>query len=81
MYILVNFRSDLIIVQNKYDKKYFQNQLFTYKKIKLIHGSGVDTKNFIHLVKLKKKKKIFLYFGRVLKEKGIFNYLEAANFF
>lgn len=80
LYLLVNFKSDIIIVQNKYDKKYFQNKFFTNKKVKLIHGSGVDIKKFLPTKKIKQKK-IFLYYGRVLKEKGIFNYLEAATFF
>ncbi len=81
LYLFVNLRSNKIVVQNKYDKKYFENQFFTNNKVKLIYGSGVDTKKFLPIKKIKKKYKTFLYFGRVLKEKGIFNYLEAANFF
>ena len=69
LYILVNFRSDLIIVQNKYDKKYFQNQLFTHKKIKLIHGSGVDTKKFYPSSKVKKKKENIFIFWKGIKRK------------
>ena len=81
LYLLVNLRSDLIVVQNKYDKILFINQFFTNNKIKVIHGSGVDTSKFFPKKKIKKKIKTFLYFGRILKEKGIFNYLETANFF
>ena len=81
IYLLVNLRSDFIVVQNKYDKIYFQNQLFTNNKVKLIYGSGVDTKKFVPNNKIKKKSKIFLFFGRVLKEKGILNFLQAANYF
>ena len=40
IYVFVNLRSNYIVVQNKFDKKYYQNKLFTKNKIKLIYGSG-----------------------------------------
>lgn len=82
LYGLIVIRSKYIIVQNKYDKKFFDKKFFTKEKIKLIYGSGLDFTKF----KVNKKKKInhtktFLFFGRILKEKGIFNFLEAAAYF
>lgn len=81
LYVLVNLRSNLIIVQNKYDAIYFKNKLFAKNKVKLIYGSGVNFSKLIPKKRKKTNKKIFLYFGRILREKGIFNFLEAAHYF
>ena len=82
IYTFIIFRSNFLIVQNKYDKKYFENKLFAKNKVKLIYGSGIDSKKFNSIKKIKNKKfKTFLYVGRIVKEKGIFNYLEAAKYF
>ena len=82
LYALIAIRSNLIIVQNKYDKKYFNQKFFTKDKVRLIYGSGIDfDKIRIRKKKEKKNTKTFTFFGRILKEKGIFNFLEAASYF
>jgi glycosyltransferase involved in cell wall biosynthesis len=82
LYSLIVIRSKYIIVQNKFDKIFFEEKFFTKGKIKLIYGSGIDFTKF----KVSRKKKInhtktLLFFGRILREKGIFNFLEAADYF
>jgi glycosyltransferase involved in cell wall biosynthesis len=67
-----------IIVENKNDHKYFINY-FSLKKeqIFIVKGSGVDLNKF---KKVKKKRnKIILLPARVIKEKGIIEFIKAAK--
>lgn len=62
---------------NPYDLKFFNRHYnLNKKKIFLIPTEGFDKKN----IKIKKNyKKNFIFFGRIIKQKGIFDYLEAAK--
>jgi glycosyltransferase involved in cell wall biosynthesis len=67
-----------IIVENKYDYKYFINLFFLKKKqISIIKGSGVNLKKFKKVNT--NKKKIILLPARVVKEKGIIEFVEASK--
>lgn len=72
----------VVFFQNKDDLKIFiDNQIIPKKKAILIPGSGVDLK-FYKFFRLKKKKKLrFILISRMLIEKGIVEYLEAASKF
>ena len=67
-----------IIVENKYDYKYFINS-FSLKKnqISIIKGSGVDLTKF-KKVNIKKNK-IILLPARVVKEKGIIEFIKSSK--
>jgi glycosyltransferase involved in cell wall biosynthesis len=66
-----------IIVENKYDYRYFANY-FSLKKnqISIIKGSGVDLSKF-KKVNIKQNK-IILLPARVVKEKGIIEFIKAS---
>jgi glycosyltransferase involved in cell wall biosynthesis len=67
-----------IIVENKYDYRYFANY-FSLKKnqISIIKGSGVDLTEF-KKVNIKQNK-IILLPARVVKEKGIIEFIKASK--
>jgi glycosyltransferase involved in cell wall biosynthesis len=68
-----------IIVENKYDYRYFVNSFSLKKKqISIIKGSGVDLTKF-KKVDIKKNK-IILLPARVVKEKGIIEFIKASKF-
>ena len=74
-FILKNFK--LVFFQNKDDLKKFKKKKITSTNAKLNYVTGVNTK----LIKpLKQPKGInFLMVSRIIKNKGIYEYLKAAN--
>ena len=67
-----------IIVENKYDFRYFINSFSLRKnQISIIKGSGVDLTKF-KKVNIKKNK-IILLPARVVKEKGIIEFIKASK--
>lgn len=69
-----------IIFQNNHDKRLFYKKSLIKKKdkSKVILSSGVNTKFFFYK-KFKQKKKNFLMMARLIHQKGIFEYIEAAR--
>lgn len=69
-----------VFFQNKDDKKIFiDNKIILKKNCSLIPGSGVDLQKF-RFKKIKKKKFTnFLLVSRIVKEKGILEYIKAAK--
>jgi glycosyltransferase involved in cell wall biosynthesis len=68
-----------IIVENKDDFNFFHKKFAINKsRLFLIKGSGVLAKSFIKN-KINLKKKTILFPGRVLRDKGIVEFLTAAN--
>ena len=65
-----------IIFQNKSDQKIFS---LSKKKTKIIHGSGFDKNKFKYQFKRGNKKFVFLMVARMIKHKGINEYVEAAK--
>lgn len=67
--------------QNKDDKKLFlQNKLVLNKNIDVLPGSGVDLKKFKPIKKSKENKKFkFLLIARLLRDKGIIEYIDAIK--
>ena len=70
-------KSDLIICQNEDDIEYIISKNIKLKdKIKLIPGSGIRINKFTY----NNNEKInFLFVGRIIKEKGVIEYIKAAN--
>jgi glycosyltransferase involved in cell wall biosynthesis len=76
--ILLNPKKYLI-VENKDDLNFFCNKFSICKsRIFLIKGSGVNSNHFLKN-KINLKKKTILFPGRVLRDKGIVEFLAAAN--
>lgn len=68
-----------VFFQNEYDKKYFDDNNICYKKGKVLPGSGVNIKKFVPIPYPSEKKMIFTYIARIMKAKGIEQFLDAAR--
>ena len=70
-----------IFFQNKEDLNYFfEKKLISNSNVELLPGSGVDLNKFqFSPVILKKEKFVFLMISRVLRDKGIYEYIEAIK--
>ncbi len=69
-----------LILQNTDDRDLFlQNNLVSSERISIIRGSGVDTQRFVPAKKEHKRKFRVLLAARLLWEKGIREYAEAAQ--
>jgi glycosyltransferase involved in cell wall biosynthesis len=74
--------ADVVFFQNKDDKNIFvEKKLIDAKKSKIINGSGIDTERFNpEFCNNKENTSLtFLFIGRLLKDKGIFEFIEAAK--
>jgi glycosyltransferase involved in cell wall biosynthesis len=68
-----------VFFQNSNDQQLFiSKRLVPPEKSSVIPGSGVDLKKFSHH-RTQNKAKIFLYTGRIIGDKGIREYIEAAK--
>lgn len=81
MYKLAFRKSSCIFFQNEENMNFFKiNNLIKGKKTVLLPGSGVNLEEFYPMHKtIEKNYPVFLFIGRVMKEKGIEEYLEAAR--
>jgi galacturonosyltransferase len=81
MYKYASKRSNFIFFQNQENYNYFiDNKLTNKEKSKIIPGSGVNLEKFAPQEKSNENNIIrFLFIGRIMKEKGIEEYLEAAK--
>ena len=70
-----------VLFQNKYDLRFFiQQKIVKSKQAQLIYGSGVDTNKFKRIQCPNNQLPFsFLFVGRLLKDKGIFEFIEAAK--
>ena len=69
-----------VFFQNEDDKQLFvQHNLIKYNITEVLPGSGVDLKKFYFSPKNRGKKFIFLMISRVLYDKGVKEYYEAAK--
>ena len=73
--VIVN-QSKIIICINPFDLNYFKKFSNNKSKFFLIPTEGVEKLPFR---KKKNKKKNFIFFGRLIVEKGIYEYIEAAK--
>ena len=73
--------SDKVFFQNPHDRELFvKNKLVENNKTDLLAGSGIDTKRFKPLKKEYQDGKFrFLFIARLVKDKGIIEYIEAIR--
>ena len=80
LYKLSQGHSHKVFLQNPDDFKLFtQSQLVRSDKADLLPGSGVDIHKFFPQEKKRKQKFCFLFIARLLWEKGVKEYVEAAS--
>ncbi|HTY35891.1 MAG TPA: glycosyltransferase family 4 protein [Bacteroidota bacterium] len=74
-------RADVVLFQNPDDRKYFvDHHLVQAEKSEVIPGSGVDTKRFEYVGSRNTKTHCtFLFVGRILKDKGVLEFVDAAK--
>ncbi|NLM44845.1 MAG: glycosyltransferase family 4 protein [Clostridiales bacterium] len=74
-------KADIVFFENEDNRCFFiHNKIVNYKKTVLLPGAGVNINKYRPVEKRYKSDKIkFLFIGRIMKEKGIEEYLEAAN--
>ncbi len=72
-------RSSFYIFQNKDDLQLFRSITDKVTHYKIIKGSGVDLANFRYSPHIGSSPKIVLFIGRLLREKGIVELIEAAK--
>ena len=81
LFYKIAFRNSYkIIFQNTDDKELFIKKKISYENNSiLIPGSGININNFLKYQYPKNKIFTFLYNGRLIKDKGIKEYIEAAK--
>lgn len=72
-------RAECVFFQNEENQKTFMRHGIKGKKERLVSGSGVNLKKHIPKSYPKGNKTTFLYVGRIMREKGIEELLEAAK--
>ncbi len=81
LYKIAFKRAYKIFFQNFYDMDFFiKNSIVKKEKATVVAGSGVDTVRFSPKEKNKNLDKfVFLFIGRVIKDKGVIEYIKAAE--
>lgn len=80
MYRVAYKNADCIFFQNKENQDFFKQKNISIRKSKLIPGSGVNTEYFSLLPYPNSETIEFVFISRIMKEKGIDQYLEAATY-
>lgn len=73
-------KADCIFFQNAMNQQVFHNRNIHGKSEALLPGSGVNLEHFSYLPMPQMDTIQFVYISRVMREKGIDQYLEAASF-
>lgn len=68
-----------VFFQNEQDKKFFETNGIKFNRSQILPGSGVNLEKFKPLPYPEKEKIIFTYIARVMKAKGIDQFLDAAK--
>jgi glycosyltransferase involved in cell wall biosynthesis len=72
-------KSDGVLFQNNDDLKVFIDKgIIKQNKCKIVNGSGVNTAKFPYS-KVKTDRIVFLFIGRLLRDKGIYEFVKAAQ--
>lgn len=81
LYKIVLSKARCVFFQNEENRRFFVNRNIAVENNRILPGSGVNL-NYYHYMDYPSDEKIrFLFVGRVLKEKGIEYYFEAADYF
>ena len=80
LYKFSQARANHIFFQNNDDlDQFIQDSLVDSKKCNVLPGSGIDTNKYLPREKTYSEKKVFLLIARMLWEKGVGEYVEAAR--
>lgn len=80
LYRLAFVRAEKVLMQNPDDAALFlKHKLVREQQIELVPGSGVDLEKFCAAPLPENPQPVFLFVGRLIKEKGIFEFVEAAR--
>lgn len=79
LYKIAMKKAKCVFFQNKQDKGYFDRNNIRYKKARVIPGSGVNVSRFSGIPYPADGKTVFTYMSRVMKAKGIDQFLDAAH--
>lgn len=76
----ISLKKNTVFFQNNDDKNLFiQNKLIDEKQADVLPGSGINTNKFNTNVPLNKNVITFLFIGRLVKDKGIYEYINAIK--
>jgi len=78
MYRIALKRASIVFMQNKENEEFFRRKRITNNNSKLIPGSGVNLQEYSLLEYPPEDNINFLFIARVMKEKGIEEYIDAA---
>ena len=79
LYKLAIKSAECVFFQNRNDRQFFINHKIHYKKDSVLPGSGVNLSKFTPMPYPADDKIIFTYIARIMKTKGIDEFLETAN--
>lgn len=79
LYRIAVKKADCIFFQNEMNRQVFTKRNIHGKAEELLPGSGVNLEHFAYSDMPKKETTEFVYISRVMKEKGIEQYLKAAD--
>lgn len=79
MYRMGMKKAECVFFQNTENRNIFRNYKIQGKTDKLVMGSGVDLQRHICEPYPKREETHFMFVGRVMKERGILEFLEAAK--
>lgn len=72
-------KSQCVFFQNMYDRQFFKSKNINFSTGRMLPGSGVNLEKYKPLSYPNQDKIIFTYIARVMKTKGIEQFLEAAR--
>ena len=79
LYKIAVKNAECVFFQNKSDQKFFEDHNIYCKKTRLLPGSGVNLEKYTPIPYPENGKIVFTYIARVMKEKGIEEFLAAAK--
>ena len=79
LYKLAVKSSECVFFQNRSDRQFFVDHGIRYAKDDLLPGSGVNLEKYMPIPYPEDEKIVFTYIARVMKTKGIDEFLEAAK--
>jgi len=80
LYRLALKKSKMVLFQNNDDLAFFiKHKLVPASITGYVPGSGIDTDEYCIPIKVFTKKRTFLLVGRLLKDKGVYEYIEAIK--
>ncbi len=74
-------KAQVVFFQNARNRDLFQEMGLIQNRVRVVPGSGVNPERFRKEAFCPKERPLFLYVGRLMREKGIEEFLEAATAF